>query len=108
MDDIVALDSSELVTLLGEDPEKTNSNSFSLISEVKSRWAHYLAHGVKAETLRGYQDLYSCPLPSLKPLELNPELAAILSPDKLKSEKFHMSFQQDICYSPRSSFKFSS
>lgn len=92
---------SELVGLLGEDPDKVNQYQFDLLSEVKTRWEFYLANGVKEETLKVCLDSHPCPtnLPTLNPPLLNPEIAAVLSADRLKGDKIHMSFQQDILHS---------
>lgn len=91
---------TELLNLLGDDPAKVQDNNFSIVSELKNRWAFFLANGVKSEILKEYQDSNPCPdnLPTLKPPMLNPELAAILAPDKLKRERLQISFQQDILH----------
>lgn len=92
---------SELVGLVGEDPDKVNQYQFDLLSEVKTRWEFYLANWVKEETLKVYLDSHPCPtnLPTLNPPPLNLEIAAVLSADRLKGDKIHMSFQQNILHS---------
>lgn len=90
--------SDDDLTLLGEDPLKTNSNQIRFHKEVASRWTHILSKGIPEENSQEIMGKYKIPdnCKLLTPPTVNPELKFVMPTAYVTRDTDHSNYQLQL------------
>lgn len=88
----------EILKILGEDPEQSDSTKSELHIAITSRWAKILTTGILEEERLKLKDKYPIPenLKLLNPPEVNPELLGTLQAHHKKRDSCYVDFQDQL------------
>nr|CAI5851673.1 unnamed protein product [Callosobruchus analis] len=87
----------DILGILGEDPNKDPTTSFTLHPALASRWSHILANGLDSEVLEKLRTTYGLSSNTrMTAPRINPEISVILSTPQQARDNAHLKYQASV------------
>nr|CAH7746849.1 unnamed protein product [Callosobruchus chinensis] len=87
----------DILCILGDDPNKDQTTSFTLHPALASRWSHILTNGIDSEVLEKLRTTYGLPSNTrMTAPRINPEISVILSAPQQARDNAHLQYQTSV------------